>query len=145
MGRAGSSPAEATKKGDTKTASPSFSIQVASTTIGRWRDEQRLKATKQTDKCYEGNCRYMCEKCKETEAIIQEWANKQGHDRCWYYPDLFRRLAEVFEMDLKPGSLPPRQEFEMGCLRYQREEYSNNDTNACKEANENLDNPPKDQ
>jgi len=66
----------------------------------------------------------MCEKCKKAELIIQEWADKQGHDRCWYYPDLFRKLAEVFEMDIQPGSLPSREEFEKGCLKYQNEEYS---------------------
>lgn len=87
----------------------------------------------------------MCEKCKEAEAIIQEWANKQGHDRCWYYPDLFRRLAVVFELDLQPGPLPPRKEFEEGCRRYQCEEYSHDDTDACKGTNDDLDDPPEDQ
>ena len=65
----------------------------------------------------------MCEKCKKAEAIILEWSNKQGHDRCWYYPDLFRKLAGIFELNLQPGSLPPREEFEAGCRRYQSEEY----------------------
>lgn len=120
-------------------------MQVALTTTGRWRDGQKLKVTKQIDKCYEWNYKHMCEKCEKAKVIIQEWTNKQGHDRCWYYPDLFRQLAKVFEMELQPGSLPPRQEFEMGCLKYQCEEYSNNDADACEEANENLDNPPKDQ
>ena len=67
----------------------------------------------------------MCDKCDKAEAIIKEWSGKQGHDRCWYYPDLFRQLAEVFKMDLLPGTLPPRQEFESGCKKYQCEEYDN--------------------
>jgi len=66
----------------------------------------------------------MCEKCDEAKQIIEEWANKQGHDRCWYYPDLFRRLAEVLDANLEvEPSLPPRCEFEAGCSRYQDEEY----------------------
>lgn len=55
---------------------------------------------------------------------IQEWLDKQKHDRCWYYPDLFRKLVDL--MELKPTRepcLPPRDEFELGCLRYQEEEF----------------------
>jgi hypothetical protein len=50
--------------------------------------------------------------------------DKQGHERCWYYPDLFRRLATLFEVvpTVEP-QLPPRPEFELGCRRYQDEEY----------------------
>lgn len=60
----------------------------------------------------------------QTRAIIQEWVDKQGHDRCWYYPDLFRRLAALH--DIRPTVdpvLPAREEFERGCDRFQDEEY----------------------
>lgn len=66
----------------------------------------------------------MCEKCDKAKQVIQEWADKQGHERCWYYPDLFNRLAELF--DVQPSvepCLPSRPEFELGCCRYQDEEY----------------------
>ncbi len=33
----------------------------------------------------------------EARQTIQEWMDKQGHDRCWYYPDLFKRLAQIFD------------------------------------------------
>lgn len=66
----------------------------------------------------------MCEKCEKAKSIIQEWSEKQGHDRCWYYPDLFNQLVELFGMELKSGCLPPRAEFESGCRRYQDEEYA---------------------
>ena len=64
------------------------------------------------------------EKLEQTKAIIQEWLDKQGHDRCWYYPDLFRKLADLFEIELSVDpSLPPLEEFKKGCARYQEEEY----------------------
>ena len=61
----------------------------------------------------------------EARGIIQEWVDKQGHKRCWYYPDLFNKLVKVF--DIKPSvepMLPPRDEFEAECKRYQDEEYN---------------------
>ncbi len=60
----------------------------------------------------------------EAKGIIQEWVDKQGHHRCWYYPDLFRKLADIFEVrpSRDPG-LPSIQEFRKGCEKYQEEEY----------------------
>lgn len=61
----------------------------------------------------------------EARKIIQEWVDKQGHDRCWYYPDLFRKLADLFEIEAsKNPSLPPLEEFKKGCERYQQEEFT---------------------
>ncbi len=58
-------------------------------------------------------------------SILQTWVDKQGHERCWYYPDLFRQLAAVYGVVPKvdPG-LPPLEEFKAGCAKYQGEEYS---------------------
>jgi hypothetical protein len=63
------------------------------------------------------------ERLEEAKAIIIEWASKQRHDRCWYYPDLFRKLAETFGLKLEPGPVPPRPEFKIGCHLYQLEEF----------------------
>lgn len=55
---------------------------------------------------------------------VQTWLDKQGHDRCWYYPDLFKEIATA--LDLKPTvepKLPTLEEFREGCRRYQAEEY----------------------
>lgn len=56
--------------------------------------------------------------------LVKEWIGKQGHDRCWYYPDIFAKIAEVLGIPAadKPA-LPPRAEFEGGCSRYQQEQY----------------------
>lgn len=58
------------------------------------------------------------------KVIIKEWINKQGHDRCWYYPDLFNELISIFQIKSnKNPCLPPLMEFKNGCERYQKEEY----------------------
>ncbi len=61
---------------------------------------------------------------KQVRQITQTWLDQQGHNRCWYYPELFVRLAELLglKMTIQP-SLPPRAEFEAGCQRYQNEEF----------------------
>lgn len=60
----------------------------------------------------------------DVRRTVQTWLDKQGHDRCWYYPDLFREIATT--LDLKPTiepKLPSLVEFREGCRRYQAEEY----------------------
>ena len=64
------------------------------------------------------------EKISQARKTIEEWIDKQSHDRCWYYPDLFNKLAELFEIKpTKSPSLPPLEEFKVGCEKYQEEEY----------------------
>lgn len=60
----------------------------------------------------------------EAREVLKEWLDKQGHERCWYYPDLFRRLVEIYEVEGSNNpDLPPLKEFKKGCERYQEEEY----------------------
>jgi hypothetical protein len=62
--------------------------------------------------------------------IIQKWVDKQGHDRCWYYPELFRELMNIFDIEnSNQPSLPPLEEFKKGCEKYQKEEYKLQTTN----------------
>jgi len=66
----------------------------------------------------------MCQKCDQVQRILLDWTNKQGHERCWYYPNLFKQLMAIY--DLPSGqetALPPLEEFKAGCERYQQEEY----------------------
>lgn len=60
----------------------------------------------------------------EVAGLLQQWVDKQGHDRCHYYPDIFQAICRVLGVKPRqdPG-LPPRAEFEQGCRRYQREQY----------------------
>lgn len=56
--------------------------------------------------------------------LIVEWDSKKGHDRCWYYPDLFKKIAKLTGVELtQEPELPSRKEFEEGCCRYQNEQF----------------------
>ncbi len=69
------------------------------------------------------------EQLEEVKKIVQESIEKQGHERCWYHPDLFQRLIEVLEVKpMGKPSLPPRKEFEQGCKKYQDEQYKETKT-----------------
>ena len=64
------------------------------------------------------------EKLGEVKKIIQEWIDKQGHDRCWYYPELFRKLVGLLDIKQTTDSeLPSLEEFKLGCEKFQKEEY----------------------
>ena len=68
------------------------------------------------------------EKVKQIQNVISEWDGKQGHDRCWYYPDLFERIANIVGVQLNNAPvLPTRSEFEEGCRRFQNQEFQNVD------------------
>ena len=67
---------------------------------------------------------YYEEKFNEAKKILEEWIDKQGHERCWYYPDLLEELIKIYGVtSSKSPSLPPLEEFKKGCLKYQEEEY----------------------
>lgn len=51
--------------------------------------------------------------------IVKEFINKQGHEKCWYYPDLFKSLVEVLGVKIQITELPDREAFEAGCREYQ--------------------------
>lgn len=68
----------------------------------------------------------MCDRCLLAAKTMQEWVDKQGHDRCWYYPDLFRKLCEIYGIDANQNpALPSLGEFKKGCETYQQEEFRN--------------------
>jgi hypothetical protein len=58
------------------------------------------------------------------KAILQEWANKQGHERCHWHPEILQKLADLFgvEPTVEP-MLPPEAEFEEMCGKYRQEQY----------------------
>ncbi len=58
------------------------------------------------------------------KSVLQRWADKQGHDQCWCYPELFQELCALLDVvPLLPPELPSRSEFERGCRRYQQDIY----------------------
>jgi hypothetical protein len=61
---------------------------------------------------------------RQATQIVSDWTSKQGHDRCWYYPELFNELAALLGIEARDPGLPSRQEFELGCRRYRAEQYA---------------------
>lgn len=67
------------------------------------------------------------EKLEGIRTIIKEWADKKGHERCWYYPELFNKLTSSLNIEAPDDKkLPSLEEFKCGCEKYQREEYGTN-------------------
>lgn len=63
----------------------------------------------------------------KAKKIVEEWCNKQEHNRCWHYPELFNNLAEVFDVCNFNPKRVSREEFESGCDRFVEEEYGKKD------------------
>lgn len=57
--------------------------------------------------------------------VVIDWYTKQGHERCHYYPELFRRLCVAFGITVHDDfkDLPSLEEFNFGCQRFQCELY----------------------
>lgn len=60
---------------------------------------------------------------KRAKEILQAWSNKQGHDKCHYYPEVFRELCILLGVRSPLPVLPPKEEFIRGCQAYQEELY----------------------
>lgn len=62
---------------------------------------------------------------RASRTLLQNWTSKQGHERCWYYPDVFDQLHVTLGLEL-PARRPtiPQDQFEAGCLEFQRSEYA---------------------
>lgn len=60
----------------------------------------------------------------QVRGSIERFMNAQGHDRCWWYPEILGGLAKLLGIkQTVPSELPPRCEFEEGCRRFTREQY----------------------
>lgn len=65
------------------------------------------------------------EKNKTVTDLIKEWDKKQGHDKCHYYPEIFRAIATKLGIVLKND--PPemtQEKFDAGCKQYQSELFN---------------------
>lgn len=55
---------------------------------------------------------------------ITEWLIKQGHNRCWYYPEIFNEICKILDIKVDVDrNLPPRKEFRENCRKYEDEQY----------------------
>ena len=63
------------------------------------------------------------EQVTECRRLLTEWAAKQGHESCHYYPEIFRELARVLKVEIPHPHLPTIGEFHQGCQRYQNDVF----------------------
>jgi hypothetical protein len=71
------------------------------------------------------------EKVGAARSALERWINQQGHERCWYYPEIFNELVQILGVEqTAPSRLPPLAEFRQGCRRYQEEEFGQEYFNA---------------
>lgn len=63
------------------------------------------------------------EKLERIESLVRTWVEKQGHERCWYYPEIFDAIARELGVVVEERGLPSREEFAEGCRRYQEQEF----------------------
>lgn len=62
----------------------------------------------------------------QTTRAIKEFIGKQGHNRCHYYPEIFKKLAAIYGIEEPEGfyDLPTEHEFTVGCSNYRAEIYN---------------------
>jgi hypothetical protein len=63
------------------------------------------------------------DKLEQIRQVILEWDGKKGHDRCWYYHDLFNKIANIAGVQLKPSPGVTREEFRQGCAFFEEQEF----------------------
>ena len=60
-------------------------------------------------------------KLTQVRAILSEWAQKQGHAKCWNHNEILERLASVLaveQVESEEYALPCKEEFQLGCIAY---------------------------
>lgn len=66
------------------------------------------------------------QKLDRIKELIESFYNQTGHNKCHYYPDIFKEIAII--VGIKPehinlDSLPELTEFKNGCEQFQNELY----------------------
>lgn len=65
-----------------------------------------------------------CPRCTEARRLLDQVLNAQGHDQCWWHPELVQRLAQLFEVRHSCTlRLPPIDEFHRECRKFARTLY----------------------
>lgn len=67
------------------------------------------------------------EKVELVKKTVEKWAGEQGHNQCWYYPEVLREIATIVDArtNIEPN-LPQLNEFlgREGCRRYAMEIFN---------------------
>lgn len=66
----------------------------------------------------------MEDKLSKIKILVQEWVDKQSHDKCWYYPDIFEAICKELDIEITNKNLPSAEEFKLGCEKYRTDIYS---------------------
>lgn len=37
---------------------------------------------------------------QRAKQLLESWIQKQGHEACWYYPDIFKELCILFDVTI---------------------------------------------
>lgn len=65
----------------------------------------------------------MCETCDNLKQAVQAWINKQGHNACWFYPEIFGYIAGTLGLSYPDMHMPSEQDFQDGCKRFTKQIY----------------------
>lgn len=55
---------------------------------------------------------------------VQAWLDKQGHDQCWFYPEILQKIVDILEIKATiDPNLPTEEQFKEGCKVFCLEKY----------------------
>lgn len=61
------------------------------------------------------------DKLERVRGIVKRWAQARGHDRCWYYPELFMELCRELDIEVPPTCVEISEaEFKEGCNKFRK-------------------------
>jgi hypothetical protein len=63
-------------------------------------------------------------KLKIGQELLQSWIDKQKHDRCWFYPDIFMQLCQLHGLTVNMTPDMTEEEFEKGCAQFRKELFN---------------------
>ena len=65
-------------------------------------------------------------KLADVRWVINGWIAKEGEEQCHYFPEIFRLIAHILNIDVPDHilNLPPREKFEAGCTQFQDDAYA---------------------
>lgn len=68
----------------------------------------------------------MCN-CEKVKTILQNFANKKGHDKCWFNLEVLEELMKLYNIEYGDAELVSKEEFKLGCQRFCEDLYRNSE------------------